>query len=51
MMKKGQINDQERCALMLRGHKPKVARAEKDVHNVKSDNRCENNRNNMSESE
>jgi len=49
MMKKGQINDLERCALMLRGYKPNAARAEKDVQNVKNDNSCENNRNNMSE--
>jgi len=36
---------------MLRSYEPKVARAKKGVQNVKSDNRCENNCNNMSESE
>jgi len=36
---------------MLRSYTPRVARAKKGVPNVKSDNRCDNNGNNMGESE
>jgi len=32
---------------MLRGDRPRVAHAKKGVQNVKSDNRCENNGNNL----
>ena len=36
---------------MLRGYKPRVAHAKRGVQNVKSDNRCENNCNDLSKSE